>query len=59
MDFRNHELLRHLAFIGWTLRLLTDTAYRAQIARNNLEVCQRFYSLDVLEQQLNEIFGPS
>ena len=44
------------AFIVWTLRLLTDTEYRTRIVKRNLEVCQRFYSLAALEQQLNEIF---
>lgn len=45
------------SFIIWTLRALTDTEYRAQIARRNLEVCQRFYSLGALERQVSDIFG--
>jgi glycosyltransferase involved in cell wall biosynthesis len=38
------------AFIVWTLRVLTDAEYRAQIVARNLEVCQRFYSLAALDQ---------
>ncbi len=44
------------SFILWTLRALTDSEYRAQIVRRNLEVCRRFFSLDALERQLREIF---
>jgi glycosyltransferase involved in cell wall biosynthesis len=44
------------SFMLWTVRTLTDSEYRAQLIRRNLEVCQRYFSLDVLERQLREIF---
>lgn len=44
-------------FIDWTLRALTDHEYRAQITKRNLEVCQRFFSQEALERQVNEIFA--
>lgn len=44
-------------FIDWTLRALTDPEYRAQIAKRNLEVCQRYFSQDALERQVNDIFS--
>jgi glycosyltransferase involved in cell wall biosynthesis len=43
-------------FIFWTLRTLTDSEYRTQIVRRNLDVCRRFFSLNALEQQVREIF---
>lgn len=43
-------------FIFWTLRMLTDSEYRTQIVRRNLDVCRRFFSLNALEQQVREIF---
>ena len=46
-----------VSFISWTLRALTDPEYRAEIIKRNLDVCQRFFSLDALERQLGEIFG--
>ena len=44
-------------FIDWTLRALTDEEYRAQIVKRNLDVCQRFFSQDALEQQLEQMFS--
>jgi glycosyltransferase involved in cell wall biosynthesis len=43
-------------FIEWTLKTLTDPEYRAQIRQRNLEVCDRFYSLAALEQQIDNLF---
>ena len=43
-------------FIDWTLRALTDHEYRAHMTKRNLEVCQRFFSQEALERQVNEIF---
>jgi glycosyltransferase involved in cell wall biosynthesis len=45
------------SFIDWTLKVLTDREYREQIVRRNLEVCQRFFSMDALERQLAELFA--
>lgn len=44
-------------FIQWTLRALTDAAYRAEITERNREVVQRFFSIDSLAAQLQEIVG--
>ena len=44
------------SFILWTLRTLTDSEYKVQIVRRNLDVCRRFFSLDALERQLREVF---
>lgn len=44
-------------FVTWVLRLLSDTAYREQVVNRNLEVCQRFFSLDALQRQVHEVFG--
>jgi glycosyltransferase involved in cell wall biosynthesis len=44
-------------FVHWTLRLLTDNAYRTQVTTQNLEVCRRFFSMEALVRQLREIFG--
>jgi glycosyltransferase involved in cell wall biosynthesis len=44
------------SFILWSLQTLTDSEYRAQVIQRNREVCRRFFSLDVLERQLHEIF---
>ena len=43
-------------FADWTLRVLTDTDYRAQISERNLEICERFYSLSALERQMGDLF---
>lgn len=43
-------------FVEWTLRVMTDDAYRAAIIRRNLEVCRRYFSLDALKTQMKEIF---
>ncbi|HXH92187.1 MAG TPA: glycosyltransferase family 4 protein, partial [Thermoanaerobaculia bacterium] len=43
-------------FLAWTVRALTDDAYRKQTTAHNLEICQRFFSLDALERQVVEIF---
>lgn len=44
-------------FVEWTMRALTDAAYRAEIRDRNLEVVRRFFSMDALEAQLRELFG--
>lgn len=44
-------------FVEWTVRLLTDDAYQEQVVNRNLEVCRRFFSLDALDRQLQEVFG--
>jgi glycosyltransferase involved in cell wall biosynthesis len=45
------------SFVDWTMRGLTDEAYRAEIVDRNLEVVRRFFSLDALARQLREIFS--
>jgi glycosyltransferase involved in cell wall biosynthesis len=45
------------SFVDWTMRALTDEAYRAEIVDRNLEVVRRFFSLDALARQLREIFS--
>lgn len=45
------------SFISWTMKLLTDREYRAEVVRRNLEVCQRFFSVDALKRQLGELFA--
>ena len=45
-------------FLSWTLRALIDQEYRRQIRDRNREVCQRFYSLSSLKQQVEELFAP-
>ena len=46
-------------FATWVLRVLEDAEYRADLVRRNRDVCERFFSLDALERQMREIFGPS
>lgn len=45
------------SFLDWTLRTLTDAAYRAEIIARNREVVRRFFSMDALAEQLREILG--
>lgn len=47
------------SFIEWTLKVLTDTEYRAQITRRNLEICERFYSISALQRQMENMFRAS
>ncbi|HXM64537.1 MAG TPA: hypothetical protein VN950_26995 [Terriglobales bacterium] len=44
------------SFVAWTFRALTDHDYREQIAKQNMEVCERFFSQEALERQVREIF---
>lgn len=44
------------AFIAWTIRALMEDDYREEIKKRNLEVVRRFFSLDVLEKELCELF---
>ncbi|NJK31008.1 MAG: glycosyltransferase family 4 protein [Deltaproteobacteria bacterium] len=43
-------------FVDWTFRVLEDAAYREQIIQKNLAVCQRYFSMEALHNQLMEIF---
>lgn len=43
--------------VDWTIRVLTDAAYRAEVTARNLEVVRRFFSMDALTRQLRELFG--
>ncbi|MDB4913966.1 MAG: hypothetical protein JWM95_1610 [Gemmatimonadetes bacterium] len=45
------------AFVQWTMRVLVDTAYRAEIIAHNHTVAQRFFSNDALARKLNALFG--
>jgi glycosyltransferase involved in cell wall biosynthesis len=44
------------AFIAWTMRALMEDDYREEIKKINLEVVRRFFSLDLLEKELCELF---
>lgn len=44
-------------FLQWTLRVLTDAAYRVEITKRNYEVVRRFFSIGSLATQLREILG--
>lgn len=44
------------SFVTWTMAALTDPAYRAGITARNLQVVQRFFSLDALAEQLGDLF---
>jgi glycosyltransferase involved in cell wall biosynthesis len=43
-------------FVDWSLQLLSEAKYRDQVSSRNLEVCQRYFSIDALQRQLREIF---
>jgi glycosyltransferase involved in cell wall biosynthesis len=44
-------------FVQWTVRALTDAAYRTEIIERNWEVVRRFFSISSLAAQLREIVG--
>lgn len=43
-------------FLQWTLRILEDADYREQIIKHNLSICRRFFSINALKKQLDEMF---
>jgi glycosyltransferase involved in cell wall biosynthesis len=43
-------------FVDWTIRVLTDESYRHDVRERNLQVVERFFSMEALERQLHELF---
>lgn len=44
-------------FVDGVLRLLRNREYRDQVVAKNRDVCRRFFSLDALAEQMQDLFG--